>query len=192
VRQWLGADLPAAAWQCASAPGGQVIRLPDADGVPRLLWAAATGTPPPALPALSLPAWQWLEVRSGVARITAATVEQFVPQMVNLELVGGVSFRKGCFPGQEVVARSQYRGTLKRRSYVVDCSAPLLPGQEVFHSADAGQPAGMVVLAASMPPSRHCALVELKIAALEGGTLHAGEALLDVAELPYSLDTEVV
>jgi folate-binding protein YgfZ len=54
-------------------------------------------------------------VRSGTPRVVAATGEQFVPQMVNLELVGGVNFQKGCYPGQEVVARSQYRGTLKRR-----------------------------------------------------------------------------
>ena len=53
----------------------------------------------------------------------AATVEQFVPQMLNLELVGGVNFKKGCYPGQEVVARSQYRGTLKRRTYLLGSDA---------------------------------------------------------------------
>ena len=59
---------------------------------------------------------------------TAATAEQFVPQMLNLELLGGVNFKKGCYPGQEVVARSQYRGTLKRRTYLVDSAAPLAAG----------------------------------------------------------------
>ena len=68
--------------------------------------------------------WRWLEVRSGVPRVMAATADQFVPQMLNLELLGGVNFKKGCYPGQEVVARSQYRGTLKRRTYLMDSDAP--------------------------------------------------------------------
>ena len=84
----------------------------------RYLWAAAAGAT--ACRRSDLDAWRWLEVRSGVARIVAATVEQFVPQMLNLELLGGVNFQKGCYPGQEVVARSQYRGTIKRRTFLVD------------------------------------------------------------------------
>jgi hypothetical protein len=190
--QSIGNGVPTLPWQGMTVEGGHLVRLPDADGVPRLLWSAAAPSPAPALPKLDANAWQWLEVRSGVVRIVAANVEQFVPQMVNLELLAGVSFSKGCYPGQEVVARSQYRGTLKRRTYLVDCSAPLAPGQEVFHSDDAQQPAGKVVLAASLSPTRHAALVELKIAALDHGTLRCGDAELHVVEQPYALDTEVV
>jgi folate-binding protein YgfZ len=123
-------------------------------------------------------------------RGTPATVEQFVPQMVNLELVGGVDFQKGCYPGQEVVARSQYRGTLKRRMQRFDADATLAPGVEVFHAADPGQPAGMVVNAAPAPGGGWSALVEVKLAALDGGGLHAGGAdgaLLRRAALPYAL-----
>ena len=118
--------------------------------------ALAVGRPPtpPPLPALDAAAWRWLEVRSGVPRIVAATAEQFVPQMVNLELVGGVNFQKGCYPGQEVVARSQYRGTLKRRAFAVGGAAAMQPGQEIFHGADPGQPAGMVVLAGTLRAGR--------------------------------------
>ena len=119
------------------------------------------GAAPVDLPELNLDTWSGLEASSGVARVTAATAEQFVPQMVNLELVGGVNFQKGCYPGQEVVARSQYRGTLKRRAQVVLAGAALQAGQEVFHDADPGQPAGMVVLAGSLPGQGHVALVEL-------------------------------
>ena len=187
AQAWLAAAAPEAVWTCTAQHGGRAIRLPDAPGVPRYLFVAPAGVARPALPALSLAQWQWLEVRSGVARVTAATAEQFVPQMLNLELLGGVNFQKGCYPGQEVVARSQYRGTLKRRTYLMDCTAPLAPGQEVVHSADPTQPAGMVVLAASLTPLRHCALVELKIASLVGGELRAGDVLLSPAALPYSL-----
>jgi folate-binding protein YgfZ len=170
--------------------GAAVVRLPDADGVPRALWMGPAAALPAGLPALDAAAWDWLEVAAGVPRIVAATVEQFVPQMVNLELVGGVDFQKGCYPGQEIVARSQYRGTLKRRMQRFDADAALAPGQEVFHAADPGQPAGMVVNAAPAPGGGWSALVEVKLAALDGGRLHAGRAdgaLLRRADLPYAL-----
>jgi tRNA-modifying protein YgfZ len=187
----LGRTLPAGEWACAERQGARVIRLPSVNGCARYLWA---GQGAPALPALQAADWRWLEVCSGVPRVTAATADQFVPQMLNLELLGAVNFKKGCYPGQEVVARSQYRGTLKRRTYLLSCAAALAPGMEVFHSLDPGQPAGMVVLAASPASRAHAALVELKMAALQDGTLHAGSAegpLLAASPLPYPLDALV-
>jgi folate-binding Fe-S cluster repair protein YgfZ len=110
--------------------------------------------------------------------------------MVNLEVTGGVSFSKGCYTGQEVVARSQYRGTLKRRAYVVEAEIPTSPGQEVFDETDPGQPAGMVVLSGSMDARHHAALVELKVAAAGGAALRLGSAQgarLTLGEQPYAL-----
>ena len=76
--------------------------------------------------------WTLEEIRAGRPWISAATQDQFVPQMVNLETIGGVDFQKGCYPGQEIVARAQYRGEVKRR--MVRVQAPpgieLRPGQE--------------------------------------------------------------
>jgi folate-binding Fe-S cluster repair protein YgfZ len=112
---------------------------------------------------------------------------------VNLEVVGGVNFKKGCYPGQEIVARSQYRGTVKRRAMLFDSDAELQPGQEVFHSDDPGQPAGLVANAARGPAGTSSALVEVKLAALSGGSWHAGSAdgpLLRQLPLPYPLPTE--
>jgi tRNA-modifying protein YgfZ len=169
------------------------IRLPDAEAQPRVLLAQPAEAAPPALPALDLATWQWLEVRSGVARIVAPTVEQFVPQMVNLEAVGGVNFKKGCYPGQEIVARSQYRGTLKRRAMLFDSEADLRPGQEVFHSDDPGQPAGLVANASRGPDGLSSALVEVKLAGLDSGSFHAGSAdgpLLRPRPLPYVLPAD--
>jgi folate-binding protein YgfZ len=146
-----------------------------------------------ALPTLGPANWPWLEVRSGVARITAATTEKFVPQMVNFERVGGVDFRKGCYPGQEVVARSQYRGTIKRRACIVTSAHALTPGQEVFHSADPGQPAGLVVLAGTLDGVENAGLIEIKLVALDSGTLHAGSPdgdRLTVEALPYGLEAD--
>jgi len=193
---WLGEAAGSAAWSRAEVHGVTAIRMPDAAAagtrIPRWLLAVPTGVDTPAWPALEIDAWRWLEARSGTARITAATAEQFVPQMVNFELVGGVNFQKGCYPGQEVVARSQYRGTLKRRGAVLTSDVALQAGQEIFHSADPGQPAGMVVLSGSTG-GEHAALVELKLAALDGGTLHAGSAegpLLRAVGLPYAIPLE--
>lgn len=166
----------------------RIVRLPAVRGLPRALCLGEA----PAAPALDPELWRWLEVHSGVARIVGANVEAFVPQMVNLELVGGVNFQKGCYPGQEVVARSQYRGTLKRRAYVVDSTAPLQAGQEVFDPADPAQPAGRVVLAAAPAGRRPAALVELKIGA-SSGPLHAGAPdgpALTLAALPYPIPAE--
>jgi hypothetical protein len=167
ARAWLGAAAGAPPWSSVAHAGGRVIRLPDAAGVERWLLALPAADAPPPLPALPLAQWQWLEVASGVPTIVGATVEQFVPQMVNLELVGGVHFQKGCYPGQEVVARSQYRGTLKRRAFLFRADAPAAPGQEVYATDDPSQPAGMVANAASLEGLGHLALVELKLAALD-------------------------
>lgn len=183
---WLGGAVRAGTWACTRVGAATLIRWPAADGPTR--WLCVGGEAPP-LPPLDPDAWRWLEVSSGIPRVSAATVDQFVPQMLNLELLGGVDFKKGCYPGQEVVARSQYRGTLKRRTYLMSSSAALAAGMEVFHSADPGQPAGMVVLAASLSGGRHAALVELKIAALDGGELGtANGAVLLADALPYALE----
>jgi len=193
AQRWIGAATSATPWGVAPLGAGQRVRLPDVLDQPRFMLALPAESPAPALQVLPAASWQWLEVRSGMVRISAATVEHFVPQMVNLELVGGVNFQKGCYPGQEVVARSQYRGTLKRRALVFDCAQALSAGQEVFHSADPGQPAGQVALAAPAPDGGWTALVEVKLAALESGSLHAGSvngARLVASTLPYALPTE--
>lgn len=176
---WLGEASPAVAWGLAQQGAATVIRLPDAESIARYLLVQPAGAAAPALPAIDASDWAWLEVRSAIPRIVAGTVEHFVPQMVNLELVGGVNFQKGCYPGQEIVARSQYRGTLKRRAWLFDSEAELQPGQEVFHSADPGQPSGQVANAARGPQGASSALIEVKLAALAdgaGGSWHAGSA----------------
>lgn len=169
------------------------LRLHDAAvgarGVARAIVAVPSGQVLEGAP-LDAHAWEALEARSGVARVVEATRERFVPQMVNFELVGGINFHKGCYPGQEVVARSQYRGTLKRRAFAARAAVPMVPAQEIFHSADPGQPAGTVVLAGSLGDGMVDALVELKIDATGAGTLHLGAVdgpQLLLSSLPYAL-----
>jgi tRNA-modifying protein YgfZ len=187
-----GADWAAAPWKAAPAEGGIAVRLPSASDISRHLLALPVGTAPPDLAALDANAWAAGEVASAVPRIVAVTVEQFVPQMLNLELAGGVNFQKGCYPGQEIVARSQYRGTLKRRGQLFAVNAAAQPGQEIFHSADPDQPAGMVALAASAD-DHSLMLAEVKLAALDSGSLHLGStqgAVLQRQAMPYDVPRE--
>jgi tRNA-modifying protein YgfZ len=185
-------------------PAGALIRVPDALGRLRYLWVGPKAEVEARLPLLegkltraSAAVWDWLDIRAGEPRITQPVVEQFVPQMVNFDVLGGVNFRKGCYPGQEVVARSQYRGTIKRRTALANVAEELdtvLPGAEVFHSDDPGQPCGMVVNAASAPDGGVDVLVEVKLAALETGSVHLGAAegpALNFLPLPYALPAEV-
>jgi folate-binding protein YgfZ len=135
---------------------------------------------------------------SAIPRIVLATQEQFVPQMINFESVAGVDFKKGCYPGQEIVARSQYRGAVKRRlqlAHTVSTPSTLTmakPGVELFHSSDTAQPCGMVVLAAFNPDhlDRIDFQAECKLDALEAGEIHLGNSdgpVLKIDLLPYPL-----
>ena len=142
--------------------------------------------------------WEHLEVMSAIPRIVLATQEQFVPQMINFESVAGVDFKKGCYPGQEIVARSQYRGVIKRRLQLAHTSldslgsASITPGAELFQVNDPAQPAGMVVLSSPSPtePNKIDLQVECKLEALESGEIHLGSAqgpVLKIDSLPYPL-----
>jgi folate-binding protein YgfZ len=193
-----GTALTANGLDAATAPGKRtatgsdvsVVSLYPADGVPRALWIAPADQPAPVGTALDAGLWQWSEVRSGIVTLTTPVIDAFVPQMINFESVGGVNFKKGCYPGQEVVARSQFRGTLKRRTYLVQADAPVCAGQEVFAATDAEQPVGTVAQAASAPGGGWAALISMQISALEAGGLHAGAAdgpALTVEPLPYAL-----
>lgn len=152
----------------------------------------------PSVDESALLCWNSLEVFSAIPRIVLATQEQFVPQMINFESVAGVDFKKGCYPGQEIVARSQYRGAVKRRLQLAHADFSdtardfAKPGVELFHESDAAQPCGMVVLAAPNPDNdkRIDLQVECKLDALEVGMIHLGSSngpVLQIDTLPYPL-----
>lgn len=185
VHGLLGA--PAAeAWTLTRDGDAVQIALP---GLGRALRVQPAQMPAPAGAPLPAEAWAAAEAEAGMAWVRGATVEAFVPQMINFEVLGGVSFKKGCYPGQEIVARSQYRGTLKRRLQVFESDAPATVGQEIFHSADPEQPAG-VVAGCGSHAGRTVIAAEIKLAALEGGRLHLGSAagaLITPRALPYDI-----
>ena len=187
----------AAPWQVQDTALGKTIRLPDAAGQPRCIVIGASAAALPNLPVLPLDTWRWLDLQAGVPLVQAATVDRFVPQMLNYEVVGGVDFKKGCYPGQEVVARSQYRGTIKRRMFLFDTDGDAAPGAELFDARDPVQPAGMVVNAAPNAGQGSSLLAEVKLAAVIDNTpqLHLGSATgpaLTLRELPYAVPREAV
>ena len=181
-------------WSKSDIGPAQVVGLSPADGQQRAMWVAPAEQPAPAGAALATELWLWGEVRSGIATITLPIVEAFVPQMLNYESVGGVNFKKGCYPGQEVVARSQFRGTLKRRAFLAHCEGELAAGQEIFHASDPEQPCGTVAQAAAAPSGGWDAIVSMQISAATQGRLAVGAAdgpALDLLPLPYLLMTDI-
>ena len=128
--------------------------------------------------------WTLEEIRSGRPLVTQATQDQFVPQMVNYERFGAVDFQKGCYPGQEIVARAQYRGQVKRRMVRVRTPVALRPGQDLYSDDLPGQASGTVVNAAAGE-----ALAVVQISTLDKGAAmraDANGAPLEVLPLPYA------
>ncbi|MES2950087.1 MAG: folate-binding protein [Pseudomonadota bacterium] len=178
------------AWAKADIGAATAVNLYPADGVPRQLWVALADEPAPTGETLSAEHWLWSEVRSGVATISAPVVEAFVPQMLNYESIGGVNFKKGCYPGQEIVARSQFRGTLKRRAFIVHGDVPMAAGDSAFAADDDSQPVATVVQAAPAPGGGFDAIVSAQLSALEKGAIHLGSnqgPVLQIVPLPYVL-----
>ena len=188
------ADDDLSIWAKSDIGNASVIKLYPADGVRRALWVAPVTEAAPAGEVLSTEDWCWGDVRSGIAMISTPIVEAFVPQMLNYESVGGVNFKKGCYPGQEVVARSQFRGTLKRRAYLAHADASMKAGDEIFLTGDDSQPCGTVAQAAQSPLGGFDAIVSLQISAVETGGMRLGAGsgpVLAVAPAPYPLLADI-
>lgn len=138
--------------------------------------------------------WSLMDIRAGVPNVLEDTVEAFVPQMTNLQLIGGVSFTKGCYTGQEIVARMQYLGKLKRRMYRAHIDAGLAPapGAEIFSpSSESGQGAGRVVDAAPSPEGGYEVLAVIQISSAEADDLRLGDTNgpgLRLVDLPYQFE----
>lgn len=137
--------------------------------------------------------WEWLEIQAGIPMVTAATQEQFVPQMANMELIGGVSFTKGCYPGQEIVARSQYLGKVKRRMYRARLQSDAVPqpGDVLFGQGPSEQSGGMVVNAQPAPGGGFDLLAVILNASIESGAVHwktPDGPVLELLGLPYALE----
>jgi len=184
------------AWRCIPWESTQahILTLYPAMGQPRALMLASYAPDLSHYPVLDTAHLQLGEVMSGIAWVEQATFEAFVPQMLNYESVDGVNFKKGCYPGQEVVARSQFRGTLKRRAYVVQSTGAISAGQEIFTSDATDQPCGLVAQVATVNDQTY-AIVELQTSVVdEHKALHVGSnsgPQLYTLPLPYVLKDDI-
>jgi folate-binding protein YgfZ len=172
---------------CIALAGARFLLAAPGAAAPHV-WGELAG----ALQPVGAARWEWLEIANGLPWIGAATQEEFVPQMANLELLGAVSFRKGCYPGQEVVARTQHLGRPKRRLYLahVPADGAPAPGQPLF-SDRLGEPsAGMVVNAAPAPGGGFDVLAVVQTASAGGDDVRLGSrsgAALEFRALPYAV-----
>lgn len=171
----LGLEAPAALLEAGSAGGTVAVCV----GAERYLVLGPAALEPDA----SEQDWALQDIQAGVPLVRLATQDLLVPQMANLELLDGVDFRKGCYPGQEIVARAQYRGEVKRRMYRLRSAVPLASGQELYADDAPGQAAGTVLNAAGDE-----ALAVLQVSAAEAGSViraaQGGEPL-QILPLPY-------
>jgi folate-binding protein YgfZ len=156
-----GLAVPEDVLQTAAANGCTVLRL-DAG---RFIVAAPAAAAPDLWQKLTLkarpagtPAWRWLDIQAAFPLVTLATKEEFVPQMADFEKIGGISFHKGCYPGQEVVARTQYLGKVKRHLYRLSSGVPLQAGDDLFSPENLDQASGKVMSAAPTPDGGFAAL----------------------------------
>jgi hypothetical protein len=189
------ANIPSAPLRLTIAQDATVLRL----GAERFQVAAPANAAPAIWDALGThatpvgsAAWDWLQIRQGIPVITPATQEQFVPQMANLDVLGGVSFSKGCYPGQEIVARMHYLGKLKQRMYLANVAgqAAPQPGDKLYSADMANQATGMVVNGASSPDGGYDVLAVIQIESARQGSVHwkTPDGLqLRFLDLPYKI-----
>lgn len=185
--------IPDAAMRTSAGAIGQVIRVGEDTFVVSIppdrattVWQALCQSATP----VGAPVWDWLRLNAGIPMIVVATQDQFVPQMVNFEIIGGVNFQKGCYPGQEIVARSQYLGKLKRRMFLAHVPAEAAPGDSLYSADIEGQATGTVVNAAPSPAGGFDVLAVAQVKSAETQTLHlkSGDgAILTLKSLPYTL-----
>lgn len=134
--------------------------------------------------------WQWLTIRAGIPVVTSAVQDQLIAQSANWDLLGGINFRKGCYTGQEIIARMQYLGRQKERLFAFRAAASVVAGARLFGSVFGDQPCGVVVNAAPAPGSGTDLLAVVPFAAIAEGGLHVGAPdgpVLIALPLPYAV-----
>ena len=193
------ADTPAEADDCVAAEDGATIVRIGADAPRYLLIGSAKAITQRRqhLSEITTPAtdqlWRLLDIRAGLPTVFEATVEAFVPQMLNMHLVNGVSFSKGCYTGQEVVARMHYLGKLKRRMYhvAVEGECPATGADLYSPQSQSGQGSGKIVMSAAIAEDACEALAVIEVANAEAGEVRLNDengAKLEILELPYSFE----
>jgi len=180
--------------EIASLENATLIRLPGT--LPRYeiftpaanaetLWAQLNAQ----FTAVGKPVWDYLEINAGIPEIVTATQEAFVPQMINLDVLGGINFKKGCYTGQEIVARTHYLGKVKRRTQLAHIPASGIAPQagEIISTVNSQDAVGQIVRSAPSAGGGYDVLAEIRLESLEAGGLQWQGLALEIREMPYSL-----
>ena len=192
--------IPTAAYQLISSKNGAILRL--GGNIPRYIVYSDMENMPKIWQALNQTHtyadknhWELLEIEAGIPDITPITQEEFVPQMVNLDALNGINYKKGCYTGQEIIARTHYLGKVKRRTVLAELVSEIAPqiGDNVF-SETSPEPAtevtsgavGKVVRVAEANTHIFKLLVEARLETLEAGALFWRDKALQLKDLPYS------
>lgn len=168
-------------------PGSRFVAAVEPSSAPSLWDRGGTAR------AAGFPCWRWLTVRAGIPVVLPPTQDQFIPQMLNLDLLGAVSFQKGCYSGQEIVARTQYLGRLKERLALAHADIIAAPGARLYAPGFGDQACGTVVSATAAPGGGADLLLVAQLAAIAGGDLRAGAPggeALTLLPLPYDVPTQ--
>lgn len=187
-------EAPAAPYTLSTLENATLLRLPSIAGHDRYqifttadfasqLWESLKQKASP----VGKPCWDWLEINAGIPEIIAATQEQFVPQMVNLDLLNAINFKKGCYTGQEIVARTHYLGSVKRRAFLMHIASEQAPNPNDKLMDANGAEVGQIVRSAPAPSGGFDVLAELRIEAQHAGTVYWQSHALTPKPLPYSL-----
>ncbi len=180
-------------WQVVSSEQSLQFGLPALDGIHRGVLIADASLDLPQAQAGSPEQWAVLDILSGIPWVESANQEKFIPQDVNLDAIGAVSFTKGCYPGQEVVARSHYRGKLKRRmlnGYCEGHDITAAPGGDITDRENTREPSGQIVNAASVDNKLYL-LFEVRLDAAEHNQLALGDEngpAITLLSIPYPLE----
>lgn len=202
-KQCVGHDLPSAPWQAQTHDTGIWISAPSTNTVSHRWWWIAHNAQQGAIDALAaglIPSlsydphagaayWQQMDIQAGLPWIEQPTQDLFIAQTLNLDLIGAVSFTKGCYPGQEVVARAHYRGTLKRRMYRghMDQAWPVALASDIFNANNPNEPCARVISQA-VTDQRTDLLMECTLAAAHDNALYLPHAQDPSKRLPITLD----
>ena len=189
------AKIPATDYELVTLENATILKLPTIAGHSRfeiftdalnapLIWEVLKNN----CKVVEKPHWDWLEIQAGIPDVELKTQEQFVPQMLNLDILNGINFKKGCYTGQEIVARTHYLGSVKRRTYLAEIatSSPPNAGNKVL---DANKnEVGKIVRIAPNLQGNFDALIETRIDAKEAGNLTCLESSITFKNLPYTLE----
>jgi tRNA-modifying protein YgfZ len=187
-------SIPSEDYELVTLDNGAILKLPSTNGNARfeifsdasnapLIWEVLKNN----CQVVEKPYWELLEIQAGIPDVTLATQEQFVPQMLNLDILNGINFKKGCYTGQEIVARTHYLGSVKRRTYLAETAKEAAPGGKVTDAALSE--VGQIVRVAPNLNGSFDMLVELRIEAAAAGALNCNGAALALKTLPYSLES---